>query len=114
MLDERPGRRKWNGTAVGEDGRVAVACVGLETSASEKRRISFSDLARGEVGRLVFSKGVESSSLSAPVSGGGGGSGRVSKKDSGCFSSICSGSTPWSRYLATEPASDNVEGRPFP
>ena len=38
VLDERPGRRKWKGTAVGEDGRAAVVCVGLDISESEKSR----------------------------------------------------------------------------
>ena len=94
VLDERPGRRKWKGIAVGEDGRAGVVCVGLEISASEKRRFWVSDSARGEVGRLVVSKGSEGPSLSARVSGGGGGSGRIPKKESGCLFSNCTEPMP--------------------
>lgn len=111
VLDERPRRRRSKGTAVGEDGGAVVVSVGSENSSSGKRRHLVSDSARGEVGRLVVFKGAESSSLPAQVSGGGGGSGRISKKDSGCFSSICSSSTPSSRCFGTEPVSENAEGR---
>ncbi len=38
VLDERPGRREWKDIAVDEDGRTAVACDGLDISASEKSR----------------------------------------------------------------------------
>ena len=113
MLDGRPGWRKWKGTAVDEDGRADVVCVLLEISASEKRRFLVSSLARGEVGRLVVSKEVKICSFTPAVSGGGGGSGRIPKKDSGCFFSTCSSSTSWSRYFATEPAFKDVEGRLF-
>ena len=111
VLDERPRWRKSKGTAVGEDLRAVVVSVGSENSASRKRRLLVSESAQGEVGRLVVVKGAGSSSLPAQVSGGGGGSGRISKKDSGCFSSICSSSTPWSRCFGMEPVSENVEGR---
>ena len=114
MFDGRPGWRKWKGTAVGEDGRADVVCVLLVISASENRRFSVSSPARGEVGRLVVSEEVKSCSFTPSVSGGGGGSGRIPKKDSGCFSSTCSSSTPWSRYFATEPAFKDVEGRLVP
>ena len=63
VLGERAGRRKWKGTAVGDDGRVDVVGVLLDISASEKRRILVSDSSQGEVGRLVVFKGVDCSSL---------------------------------------------------
>ena len=114
VLDDQCGWRKWKGTAVGDDGRGAVVCVETEISGSEKRRLWVSDWERGEFGRLVVSKGLESLSLSVRVSGGGGGSGSIPKKDSGSFSSVCSSPVPWSKYWATEPASEIIVGKLVP
>ena len=99
---------------MGEDRRGDVVCVLLEISASDKLRFLVSSPARGETGRLVVSKEVKVCSFVPLVSGGGGGSGRIPKKDAGCFSSTCSSSTPWSRYFATEPAFKDAAGRLVP